>query len=87
MVVGNEGVLHNGVQPGLEVRPIGKFVAIGNGLEERFLQAALDSARSSGEPAGEPVAVPPPAAPAGPVVSAGPIEVVDDPAADETRTG
>ena len=52
-----------------------------------ILQAALDTARSSGEPAGELVPAPPPAAPAGPVASAGPIETADDPAADETRTG
>jgi putative Holliday junction resolvase len=52
-----------------------------------ILQAALDTARSSGQPAGELVPAPPPVAPAGPATSAGPPEATGDPAADETRTG
>jgi len=52
-----------------------------------ILQAALDTARSSGQPAGELVPAPPPVAPGGPAASAGPIEASDDTAVDETRTG
>jgi putative Holliday junction resolvase len=52
-----------------------------------ILQAALDTTRSSGQPAGELVPAPPPAAPAGPASPAGPARATDDSAADETGTG
>jgi putative Holliday junction resolvase len=52
-----------------------------------ILQAALDMARTSGQPAGELVPALPPAAEAGPARPAGPARATDDSAADETGTG
>ena len=41
VVLGDEGVLHDGVEPSLEVGAIGKLLTVGNGLEHGLLHQVI----------------------------------------------